>query len=180
MFLSLIVATILGCAQPEAPKSSALDMPKGPAKSAVAAKPKTDAEKTVLDIALGSPDHSTLVAAVSAAGLADALGSPGGIYTVFAPTTAAFEKLPVGTVEGLLKPEKKGDLKKIIQHHAAVPIVPMAQMQDGGTLTMADGTKVTFKREGDKVTVEGANILGTVNAVNGVVYVVDSVILPPA
>jgi uncharacterized surface protein with fasciclin (FAS1) repeats len=143
-------------------------------------KPKSDAEKTVLDVAVGSPDHTTLVAAVQAAGLVDALASPGGIYTVFAPTNAAFDKLPPGTVEDLLKPENKASLRKIIQHHAAVPVVPLASMQEGQVLSMSDGTKVTLHRVGEKVSVEGANILGTVNAVNGVVYVVDAVVLPPS
>ncbi len=181
MFFSLVLASLLGCGQsePVAPASK-LAMPPAAAPTAAVKRPKTDAEKTVLDVAIGSPDHSTLVAAVQAAGLVDALGSPGGIYTVFAPTNAAFDKLPPGTVEGLLKPEKKGDLKKILQHHAAVPIVPLAEMTEGKTLAMSDGTKVTFHREGDKVMVEGATILGSVAALNGVVYVVDTVVLPPS
>lgn len=181
MHVHLLLASLLACSQPEpAASSSALTMPAAKAPSAAAKRPKTDAEKTVLDVAIGSPDHTTLVAAVQAAGLVDALGSPGGIYTVFAPTNAAFDKLPPGTVEGLLKPEKKADLKKILQHHAAVPIVPLAEMTEGKTLAMSDGTKVTFHREGEKVMVEGATILGSVTAVNGVVYVVDSVVLPPS
>lgn len=145
---------------------------------AAAPKPKSDAEKTVADVAVGSPDHTTLVTALQAAGLVAALNSPGGIYTVFAPTNAAFDKLPPGTVEGLLVPEKKADLKKILQHHAAVPILLTKDMKDGETMTMSDGTKVTFHVKDGKVMVNDANIIGSVNAVNGVVHVVDGVLLP--
>lgn len=183
MLRSIVLAALLaGCGSPEstpAPAPVAKATPDATPAPAPA-KPKSDAEKTVADVAAGSPDHTTLVAALSQAGLVPALASPGGIYTVFAPTNAAFEKLPPGTVEGLLKPESAADLKRILKHHAAVPIVPLAEMKDGATLTMSDGTPVTFKREADTVTVDGAKILGTVNAVNGVVYVVDSVILPPS
>jgi len=143
--------------------------------------PKADAEKTVLDVALGSPDHTTLVAAVKAAGKADALGSPGGIYTVFAPTNAAFDALPPGTVDDLLKPENKTKLVSIVQHHAAVPIVDTKDMKDGQTMAMADGTKVTLHVAADgSVMVDDAHIVASIHAVNGVVHVVDKVLLPPA
>lgn len=131
-----------------------------------------------MDVAIASPDHKTLVTAVQAAGLVNALASPGGIYTVFAPTDAAFAKLPAGTVDELLKPEKKGDLKAVLQHHAAVPIVPRSDMKDGEHLTMADGTDVTFHGSGDDLRVENAHILAQVTAVNGVVYVIDEVLVP--
>ncbi len=177
--IPLLFGALVACSTP------ATDAPAGPAPSpgvtARAAPPKAarkPGQNMVLDVALGSPDHTTLVTAVAAAGLADALGSPGGVYTVFAPTNAAFAALPAGTVEGLLQPEKKADLKAIIQHHAAVPILPLSSFKDGDTLTMADGKKVTFQRNGDVLTVDGANILGTVQATNGVVYVVDQVLLP--
>jgi uncharacterized surface protein with fasciclin (FAS1) repeats len=152
----------------------------GPAPAAAPARPKTEAERTVVDIAVGSPDHTTLVTAVQAAGLVDALNSPGGIYTVFAPTNAAFAALPPGTVEGLLEPEAKADLKRILQHHAAVPIVPVDQMKDGQVMSMSDGTSVTLHVSADGVKVEDAKILGSVMGMNGVVHVVDKVILPPA
>lgn len=144
------------------------------------APPKKPEDYTVVDVAVNSPDHKTLVTAVQAAGLVNALNSPGGIYTVFAPTDAAFAKLPAGTVDELLKPEKQSDLKKILQHHAAVPIVPLDGIKDGQTLTMADGTDVTFHVNGKEVMVGDAHILGTANAVNGVVYVIDAVLLPPS
>ena len=135
---------------------------------------KKDSEKTVVDVAVGSPDHTTLVAAVKAADLVDVLASPGGVYTVFAPTNAAFDKLPKGTVEGLLKPEKQAELKAIVQHHAAVPILQQKDMHDGQTLAMSDGTKVTFHVKDGKVMVDDANIIAAIPAMNGMVYVVDA------
>lgn len=143
-------------------------------------KVKTDAEKTVLDVALGSPDHTTLVAAVKATDLVNALASPGGIYTVFAPTDAAFAELPAGTLDELLKPEKKPTLKLIVQHHAMVPIIQQADMKDGDKLDMSDGTSVFVHIVDGKVMIDNAHILGEVKAVNGIVYVVDKVLLPPA
>lgn len=117
----------------------------------------------------------------SAAGeLLDVVGSPGGAYTVFAPTDAAFDKLPKGTVEGLSKPEKKGDLRAILQHHVCVPVKQVSYLHDGETLSMADGTKVTIHVKDGKVKVDDANVIATVQASNGVVHVVDAVVLPGA
>jgi uncharacterized surface protein with fasciclin (FAS1) repeats len=136
--------------------------------------------KTVWTVATGSPDHTTLVAAVKAADLVEVLASPGGVYTVFAPTNAAFDKLPKGTAEDLLKPEKKPDLRKILQHHVGIPVVATKDMKDGDTMTMADGGHVTFHVKNGKVMVEGANVLASVPTANGIVHVVDAVILPAA
>lgn len=175
----LFLSALLACA-PEAPAPAvALPTPVAAPVAEAPAPPKKDSEKTVLDVALGSPDHTTLVAAVKASGTANALGSPGGIYTVFAPTNAAFDKLPAGTVDTLLKPENQPKLKAIVQHHASVPIVNVADMKDGQVIKMADGTSVTLHVKDGKVDVDGAAILGSVQAVNGVVHVVDTVLLPP-
>jgi uncharacterized surface protein with fasciclin (FAS1) repeats len=162
-----------------APAASTLQLPPPAPKTAAApAKPKSAAEMTVVDVAVASPNHTTLVAAVKAAELVAALSSPGGIYTVFAPTDAAFAELPPGTVEGLLVPEKKQDLKLILQHHAMVPIVEQKDLKDGMELKMSDGNSIFVHREGDVIKVDEATILGEARAVNGVVYVVDKVILP--
>ena len=144
------------------------------------ARAKTDAEKTVLDVAVGSPDHTTLVAAVKATDLVNALASPGGIYTVFAPTDAAFAELPAGTLDHLLKPENKATLKGIVQHHAMVPIVYQDAWKDGDVFSMSDGTNLTVHIVDGKPMIENAHVLGEVKAVNGVVYVVDKVLLPPS
>jgi uncharacterized surface protein with fasciclin (FAS1) repeats len=123
--IALLVATALfGCNQ-EAPSGGAQQPDKAasaaPAVAEQAPKPIEAAlapdDPTVAGVASRSPDHTTLVAALKAADLVGVLASPGGAYTVFAPTNAAFDKLPKGTVEGLLKPEKKADLRAILQHH---------------------------------------------------------------
>lgn len=157
------VATVAGTNAPAAPKDTA----------------HTSNITTVVDVAVGSPDHTTLVAALKAGNLVESLASPGGVYTVFAPTNAAFDKLPKGTVEDLLKPENKEALRKVLMHHAAVPILQIADMHDGQTLSMSDGTKVTFHVKGGKVMVDNANLVASIPAANGVVHVVDEVILPP-
>ncbi len=138
---------------------------------------KTNA-KTIVDVASASPDHTTLVAALKAADLVYVLASPGGVYTVFAPTNAAFDKLPKGTVETLLKPENKGELKRILQHHAAVPSMQLGDFKDGQTLSMSDGSKVTFHVKDGKVMVNDANIIASIQASNGVIHVVDAVLVP--
>jgi uncharacterized surface protein with fasciclin (FAS1) repeats len=134
--------------------------------------------KNILQVALGSKDHTTLVAAVQAADLEDVLVNAGPL-TVFAPTNAAFEALPEGTVENLLKPENKGTLSQIIKFHASPGKYEGDLFKDGQRLFQASGHYVNVEKEGDKVTVHGANILGTAQASNGVVHIVDKVMLPP-
>ena len=178
--IALLLLTSCDNQSPSAapPSASAGAAPAVAEPAAPAPTRRPDGMKTVVDVALGSPDHTTLVAALKAGDLVESLDSPGGVYTVFAPTNAAFDRLPKGTVEGLLKPEKKADLRKILQHHAAVPILQLKDMHDGETFAMADGTKVTFHVKGGKVMVENANILASLPAANGIVHVVDAVLLP--
>lgn len=181
---ALLLALLAGCAT--APPAETVvptmlpDAAQAAPDAAAPAEAKPDNKKTVVDVAVGSPDHTTLVAALTAAGLVPALASPGGIYTVFAPTNAAFDALPAGTVDTLLKPENLEQLKKILKHHAAVPMIQQADMHDGATLGMSDGSSVTFHVDGDKVMVDGAHILGAVQVMNGIVYVVDGVLTPPS
>lgn len=136
--------------------------------------------KDVIDVAVASPDHTTLVAAVKAADYVQSLKNPGP-FTVFAPTNAAFDKLPKGTVEELLKPEKKFDLEKILQYHVTTSALKLSWFKDGEQLGMANGKKTTMHVAKDgKVTINGANILATIPVSNGMVYVIDAVLLPPA
>lgn len=145
---------------------------------------------SVVDIAVGSADHSTLVAAVQAAGLVDTLNGAGP-FTIFAPTNDAFAKLPAGTVDGLLKPESKDQLTKILTCHvvgAQALAADVAKMiaDGGGTATIdtlggckleasVDGDKVMIKDEaGGMATVTAADLTGK----NGVIHVVDAVLLP--
>jgi len=136
-------------------------------------------QKDVVKVAVGSPDHTTLVAALQAAGYVDVL-SNAGPFTVFAPTNAAFDKLPEGTVEGLVKPEKKADLRNILEYHVYVGKLDQSFFKDGQMLGMVNGGKVTMGVKDGKVTVNGANILGSVPCSNGIIHVIDAVLLPPA
>jgi uncharacterized surface protein with fasciclin (FAS1) repeats len=132
----------------------------------------------VVRIAVGSPDHTTLVAALKAAEYVDAL-SNAGPFTVFAPTDAAFAKLPAGTVENLVKPENKATLQNILEYHVYVGVLSESMIRDGLTLNQVNLDNVTIQVKDGKTTVNGANVLGVVKASNGIVYVLDAVLLPP-
>lgn len=134
--------------------------------------------KDIVDIAVGSPDHTTLVTAVKAADYVQSLKNPGPL-TVFAPTNAAFAKLPAGTVEGLLKPDKQGDLQKLLQYHVTPATYELRWLKDGQVLGQANGGKVKIAVKNGKVTVNGANIVASIRASNGIVHVIDAVLLPP-
>jgi uncharacterized surface protein with fasciclin (FAS1) repeats len=136
-----------------------------------------ESEPDVVKIAVGSPDHTTLVTALKAANLVNALANAGP-FTVFAPTNAAFGQLPAGTVDDLLKPANADKLRQILQHHVTTSVYAVADLSDGLTLSMADGQSVTIRRAGDDVTVDGARIVASVRGSNGIVHVVDAVILP--
>jgi uncharacterized surface protein with fasciclin (FAS1) repeats len=148
------------------------------------------AQKTVVDIAVGSKDHTTLVAAVKAADLVATLQSAGP-FTVFAPTNAAFAKLPAGTVENLLKPENKATLAKILTYHVvagnldAATVVKaitdgkgkaVVKTVSGGSLTasLKNGKAILTDETGATVTVTATDL----KAGNGVIHVIDGVVMP--
>lgn len=136
--------------------------------------------KNIVQVAIGSKDHTTLVAAVQAAQLVDVL-SNAGPFTVFAPTNAAFDKLPAGTVEGLLKPEKLEALQDILQYHVSVGVYQTDALQDGQVLGQVNGSNITITKKDGKIIVNGtATVVGSVQATNGVIHVIDAVLLPPA
>jgi uncharacterized surface protein with fasciclin (FAS1) repeats len=136
-------------------------------------------QKDVVKIAVGSPDHTTLVAALKAAEYVDVL-SNAGPFTVFAPTNAAFEKLPAGTVEGLLKPEKKNDLRNILEYHVYVGVLKPEFLHDGQSFGQVNGQNIKIAVKDGKITVNGANIIASIPATNGIIHVIDAVLLPPA
>lgn len=137
-------------------------------------------QKNVVTIAKGSKDHTTLVTAVAAADLVDSLANPGP-FTVFAPTNAAFDKLPKGTVESLLKSDKKNDLVDILEYHVAVGVYKADGFTDGQVLGMANGGNITISVKEGKVLINGNSaIIASIPATNGIIHVVDSVLLPPA
>jgi uncharacterized surface protein with fasciclin (FAS1) repeats len=134
--------------------------------------------KDVVKVAIASPDHKTLVTAVVAANLVDVL-SNAGPFTVFAPTDAAFAKLPAGTVEGLLKPDKKDALTDILQYHVTTSSLKTEYLSDGMKLGMVNGGSATITVKDGKYQINGANIVASVVASNGIVHVIDAVLLPP-
>lgn len=150
------------------------------AKDEKASKPANSVKasgETVVGIAAANKDFSTLVAAVKAAGLVETLSGEGP-FTVFAPTNAAFEKLPKGTVEDLLKPENKAKLTAILTYHVVAGKVMAADVKTGKVKTVQGGELDV--KAGDKgVTVDGAKVVKTdIVGKNGVIHVIDTVVLP--
>jgi uncharacterized surface protein with fasciclin (FAS1) repeats len=139
--------------------------------------------KNIVQNAVNSKDHTTLVAAVKAAGLVDTLEGKGP-FTVFAPTNAAFAKLPAGTVDNLVKPENKATLTKILTYHVVPGKLEESDLTDGKKLKTVQGEELTVKRSGDKVMIVDAKgnsadiTIPNVNQSNGVIQVVDSVLMP--
>lgn len=149
----------------------------GPGQSAVV---DEMSEPNVVGIAVKSPDHKTLVAAVLHVSYQDVL-SNAGPFTVYAPTDTAFAALPAGTLDELLKPENKMTLQDILEYHVALGVLKPESMGNGRTLGMANGDNVKFtKAEDGTVMINDAKVLGTVPASNGLVVVIDKVLLPPA
>ena len=134
--------------------------------------------KNIVENAVGSSDHTTLVAAVKAAGLAETLMGTGP-FTVFAPTNAAFEKLPAGTVETLLKPENKGKLASVLTYHVVPGSLQAKDLKNGQKLKTVNGATLTVTRKGNMVMINGANVaIADVISSNGVTHVIDAVVLP--
>lgn len=132
----------------------------------------------ILNIAAKSADHSTLVAAVQAADLENALVNAGPLM-VFAPTNAAFEALPAGTVEDLLKPENKDALANILKYHVTPGNYDREFLKKFKKLGQANNQNVPVEVVDGEVFVGGAKIIASVPASNGIIHVVDKVILPP-
>lgn len=174
--ISLFIICILflyGCGKEQSNQTS-----KSGVKESAGITPEKDnvSKKDVVKIAAGSPDHTTLVTAVTAADLVTSL-SNAGPFTVFAPVNSAFEKLPKGTVEELLKPENKSKLSNILYHHVIVGVMNENMLTDGMSLTMFDGKPVKVTKKDGVTYIDKAKITATVPASNGIVYVVDDVIL---
>jgi len=136
-----------------------------------------ESDPNILQVALGSEAHTTLVAAVQAAEYENALVNAGP-FTVFAPTNDAFAELPPGTVEELVKPENKLKLQDILEYHVYIGSLKADVLTDGRVLGMANGGKVTCGVDGDVVTINGAKIAASVPTSNGIVHIIDKVLLP--
>ena len=148
------------------------------------------ASTTIVDVAVGNPNFSTLVAAVKAAGLAETLSGEGP-FTVFAPTNAAFEKLPAGTVDGLLKPENLEKLKGLLTYHVVAGKFDAAAVTDAitkgngkYTVTTVQGGKIDLSLKDGNVVLTDANgststvAIADVAASNGVIHAIDTVVMP--
>jgi uncharacterized surface protein with fasciclin (FAS1) repeats len=139
--------------------------------------------KNIVENAVNSKDHTTLVAAVKAAGLVETLQSKGP-FTVFAPTNSAFGKLPAGTVDTLVKPENKATLTKILTYHVVPGKLEASSLTDGKKLKTAEGEELTVKLRDGKVWIVDAKggtsmvTIANVNQSNGVIHVVDTVLMP--
>lgn len=132
----------------------------------------------IVSLAIGSKDHTTLVTAIKAADYVTSVAASGPL-TVFAPTNAAFNKLPEGTVENLVKPENVDQLRKILQYHVTTSALAADSFTEGQTLSMANGKKTTMQVKDGKVSINGANIIASIPASNGMLHVIDTVLLPP-
>lgn len=132
----------------------------------------------VVRVAVGSPDHTTLVTALKAANLVDPLANPGP-FTVFAPTNEAFAKLPAGTVDNLLKPANKSQLVAILQHHVTTSALDVDSFTDGQELGMVAGGAEKITKKDGATYIGNAKIVASVRASNGWVHVIDGVLVPP-
>lgn len=175
LLIPLLLAFACGSQTPATENTAAATSTPAAGQSAVQ---DETSERDVVRVAVNSPEHTTLVAALKAAEYVDAL-SNADPFTVFAPVNDAFDKLPKGTVDNLLKPENKDALRNILEYHVYVGVIREEMIKDGMTLNQVNLDNITLNKKGDKITVNDANVLGVVKASNGVVYVIDAVLLPP-
>lgn len=139
-----------------------------------------ESAKDVVKIAAGSKDHTTLVAAIKQADLVNAL-SNAGPFTVFAPTNAAFDKVPKETLNNLMKDENKTQLQDILQYHVYVGTLKTEMMEDGQTLNQVNGGNITISKKDRKVMINNsATVISSIPAANGIIHVIDGVLLPPS
>ena len=134
----------------------------------------------VVKIAMSSKDHTTLVAAIKQADLVTSL-SNAGPFTVFAPTNAAFDKIDKGTLNALMQDDKKEDLQNILQYHVTLSTIKAENLTNGQVLGMVNGDNVTVNIKDGKIILNGtATIIASIPATNGIIHVIDNVLMPPA
>ncbi len=176
VFLAFMLVSCNDTTSANEPESTEASSP-GAGQSAVQ---DNESAKDVVKVASGSKDHTTLIAAVKQAELVDVL-SNAGPFTVFAPTNAAFEKLPKSTVEDLMKKENKEKLQDILQYHVYVGSLKTDLLQDGQVLNQVNGGNVTITKKDGKVMLNNtAVIIASIPASNGIIHVIDGVLTPPA
>lgn len=177
-FAGLIIAGIIatGCGDAAQSDATASGIPEQ--KGGQSSVQDNESKPDVVKIAVGSADHTTLVTALKAAEYVDVL-SNAGPFTVFAPVNAAFDALPAGTLETLLKKENQADLRNILEYHVYVGVLKTDYMQDGQTIGMVNGDNVTISKNGEEIKINGVPVKGTVEGSNGIIYIIDQVLLPP-
>lgn len=173
MLTSLLAVTLVACSSAPAPEGETAVPPAG----GQAAVSDDVSQPDVVKVAVGSPDHTTLVAALQAADLVNSLANAGP-FTVFAPTNAAFEKLPAGTVDDLLKPANKEKLVDVLYQHVTTSALNVDEFTDGEAVGMAGGGKVVVKKKDGVMWIGDAKVIASVRASNGWVHVIDAVLLP--
>lgn len=181
LFASAALAVLLGACgdAPQTPAASSGTTGEAPAAGQSAVQDK-DSKPDIPRIASGSKDHTTLVAALKAAEYLDVV-SNAGPFTVFAPTNAAFDKLPAGAVETLIKPENKDKLRDILEYHVAVASYKPEMLRDGMNINMANSGNIKISNKDGKITInDSATVVASIPASNGIIHVVDAVLLPPS
>lgn len=180
IFLACVAIVFLASCNSKTENNQSTEPQKSPAQSVGQSGVKDDVSNpNIVQTAAGSDQHTTLVTAVKAAGLVDAL-SNAGPFTVFAPTDQAFAKLPKGTVDDLLKPENKDALTDILSYHTYVGSLSTMLLQDGQEFEQVNAQKVKISRQGDKIMINDvAEIVATITTSNGIIHVIDNVLLPP-
>ena len=189
-FIPALVAGVAAACLMTGAASAQMASPMGGEKTVMVGGAAMYPSKNIVENAVNSKDHTTLVTAVKAAGLVDTLSGPGP-FTVFAPTNAAFAKLPAGTVENLVKPENKATLTKVLTYHVVAGKMSaadlVAKVKAGGgkaTLTTVEGENLTLMAMGKGLAIHDAKggtsmvTIADVNQSNGVIHVIDTVLMP--
>lgn len=181
MLSAFVLTGLIACNNEAATENTNLSSPGTNTSAGQDAVKDDESQKDIVKVALGSADHTTLVAALKQADYVDDLTNVGP-FTVFAPTNAAFDKLPAGTVEGLMKDDKKADLQNILEYHVSIGVFRENMLQDGQVIGQANGDNITISKSVEgKIKINGtANVLAAIPASNGLIYVVDALLLPPA
>ncbi len=172
----LLITTFINCSSPSDPAAG--NDAQAPVQVGQSAVSDDVSQRNVVQVAVGSKDHSTLVKAVQEANLVDAL-SNAGPFTVFAPVNAAFDKLPAGTLDDLLKPANRAKLADILEYHVSLGVFKEDMLQDGQSLGQVNGGNIQISRQGDDILINNAaKIVASVPASNGIIHVIDAVLLP--
>jgi uncharacterized surface protein with fasciclin (FAS1) repeats len=180
VFTSILISGLISCNQQNTAETKETPAEVPNASGGQEAVVDDVSQKDIVKIAVGSPDHTTLVAALKQAEYVNDL-SNAGPFTVFAPTNAAFDKLPKGTVDDLMKTENKDKLREILEYHVSVGGYKQDFLTDGQTINQANLKNITINiKDGKMMVNNSANVVATIQASNGIIYVIDAVLLPPA